>query len=90
MRKVFGSMFSVPESEADIAFRCTPGDLATREVERDFVNENARFDEAVESGDLAVNGLTQDVEAEVNDVMSRVSQSEPELAQTVDAGFVEA
>lgn len=88
MREVFNNMFSVPAEEADASFRYAVGDLATREIEREFAGDDARFDAAVQEGDMeTVGALAQDAEMNLNETLTIAAQSEPETAGMISEQY---
>ena len=88
MREVFKNMFSVPAEEADASFRYAVGDLATREIEREFAGDDARFDAAVQEGDMeTVGALAQDAEMNLNETLTIAAQSEPETAGMISEQY---
>lgn len=88
MREVFNNMFSVPAEEADASFRYAVGDLATREIEREFAGDDARIDTAVQEGDMeTVGALAQDAEVNLNETLTIAAQSEPETAGMISEQY---
>ena len=88
MREVFNNMFSVPAEEADASFRYAVGDLATREIEREFAGDDVRIDAAVQEGDMeTVGALAQDAEVNLNETLTIAAQSEPETAGMISEQY---